>query len=116
MRRHPGPIVAGVRGRALAGGCGLAPAADIVLAAEGAQFGYPEVKIGFIPAMVMAILRRSVSEKRAFELIINGEPITAALAERIGLINQVYPDAVFDEKVTEYTSTLARRSASAVFL
>src|SRR5207253_10962816 len=74
------------------------------------------VKIGFIPAMVMAILRRSVSEKRAFELITNGEPITAALAERIGLINQVYPDAVFDEKVTEYTSTLARRSASAIFL
>jgi methylglutaconyl-CoA hydratase len=67
MRRHPRPIIAAVRGRALAGGCGIATAADFVLAAESAQFGYPEIKIGFVPAMVMAILRRSVSEKRALE-------------------------------------------------
>ena len=67
------PVVAAVRGRALAGGCGLATACDIVLAASSACFGYPEVKIGFVPAMVMAILRRNVSEKRAFELITRGE-------------------------------------------
>ncbi|HEV8040173.1 MAG TPA: enoyl-CoA hydratase/isomerase family protein, partial [Bryobacteraceae bacterium] len=77
MRHHPHPIVATVRGRALAGGCGLATACDLVIANESAQFGYPEVKIGFVPAMVMAILRRSVSEKRAFELIATGEIITA---------------------------------------
>src|SRR5436190_8846577 len=55
------PVVAAVQGRALAGGCGLASACDIVLAAKSARFGYPEVKIGFVPAMVMAILRRNVS-------------------------------------------------------
>src|ERR1051325_3962089 len=87
MRRHPRPIIAAVRGRALAGGCGLASACDIVLAAESAQFGYPEVNIGFIPAMVMAILRRSVSEKRAFELITLGKVISAPVAADIGLIN-----------------------------
>src|SRR4051812_19641495 len=72
MRHHPRPIIAAVRGRALAGGCGLATACDIVLAAESAQFGYPEVNIGFVPAMVMAILRRSMTEKAAFELVSTG--------------------------------------------
>ncbi len=94
MRHHPKPIVAAVRGRAFAGGCGLATACDIVLAAESAQFGYPEVKIGFIPAMVMAILRRSVSEKRAFELLTTGDPISAAEALSIGLINRTFPDGI----------------------
>ncbi|MEW6733093.1 MAG: enoyl-CoA hydratase-related protein [Acidobacteriota bacterium] len=116
VRNLPKPVVAAVRGRALAGGCGLATACDIILAAESAQFGYPEVKIGFIPAMVMAILRRSVSEKRAFELITRGEPITAMEAERIGLINQVYADTEFQTKVSHYLSTLVQRSASAVLL
>lgn len=110
------PVVALVRGRALAGGCGLATACDLILANESAQFGYPEVKIGFIPAMVMAILRRSVSEKRAFELVTSGEPISSTEAERIGLINQVYPDSDFDSKALEYLSGLTRKSASAVFL
>ncbi|MBI4850363.1 MAG: enoyl-CoA hydratase/isomerase family protein [Acidobacteria bacterium] len=110
------PVVAVVKGRALAGGCGLATACDLILANESAQFGYPEVKIGFIPAMVMAILRRSVSEKRAFELVTSGEPISANEAERIGLINQVYPDSDFNSKVAEYLSNLSRKSASAVFL
>lgn len=110
------PVVAAVKGRALAGGCGLATACDLILANESAQFGYPEVKIGFIPAMVMAILRRSVSEKRAFELITAGEPISATEAERIGLINQVYPDAQFDSKVADYLTALTRKSASAMLL
>ncbi len=70
MRRHPLPIVAAVRGRALAGGCGLATACDLVIAEASAKFGYPEVNIGFVPAMVMAILRRNIGEKRAFELIV----------------------------------------------
>src|SRR6266436_897112 len=89
MRRHPRPIIAAVRGRALAGGCGLATACDMILAAESARFGYPEVNIGFIPAMVMAILRRSLSEKRAFELITTGEMFTAAAALEYGVINRV---------------------------
>jgi methylglutaconyl-CoA hydratase len=116
MRHHPRPIVAAVRGRALAGGCGLATACDLVLATESAQFGYPEVKIGFVPAMVMAILRRSISEKRAFELIATGEIISAAQAHAVGMINRVYPEQEFEQRVEEYVQTLASKSASAVGL
>jgi methylglutaconyl-CoA hydratase len=116
MRRHPRPIVAAVRGRALAGGCGVATAADIILAAQSARFGYPEVNIGFVPAMVMAILRRSVSEKRAFELITGGEVITAAKALEFGLVNQVFADDEFDAAVTLYVESMSKRSASAVTL
>ena len=71
------PVVAAVRGRALAGGCGLASACDLVLAANSSRFGYPEVKIGFVPAMVMAILKRNVSEKISFELLTRGAEISA---------------------------------------
>src|SRR5688572_28860518 len=81
IRQLPVPVIAGVTGRALAGGCGLASACDLVLASASARFGYPEVKIGFVPAMVMAILRRNVSEKRAFELITRGEEISAQQAK-----------------------------------
>lgn len=116
MRRHPRPIVAAVRGRALAGGCGLATACDLILASETAQFGYPEVNIGFIPAMVMAILRRSVSEKRALELIIRGEIVSSSKAAEIGMINRVFPDDAFDAQVEEYLPQLASKSASAVSL
>src|SRR5919112_3456465 len=103
IRRVRVPVVAAVRGRALAGGCGLATACDIVLASANARFGYPEVKIGFVPAMVMAILRRNVSEKRAFELITRGGEISAAEAERIGLVNHVFDDEAFDREVKLYT-------------
>ncbi len=116
MRRHPRPIVAAVRGRALAGGCGLATAADIILAAESAEFGYPEVNIGFIPAMVMAILRRSISEKRAFELITMGEVIQARAAYEMGLVHRVFADDPFDEEVSAYVEKLASKSTSAVGL
>jgi methylglutaconyl-CoA hydratase len=116
MRSHPRPIVAAVRGRALAGGCGIATACDIVLATESAQFGYPEVNIGFIPAMVMAILRRSVAEKRAFELITRGDILAAQTAADIGMINRVFADEEFETRVDEYVSQLAAKSASAVSL
>jgi methylglutaconyl-CoA hydratase len=116
MRRYPRPIIAAVRGRALAGGCGLATACDIILAAESAQFGYPEVNIGFIPAMVMAILRRSVSEKRAFELITRGEIISAKSALEAGMINRVFSDDQFESSVEDYVAQMAAKSASAVSL
>jgi methylglutaconyl-CoA hydratase len=116
IRHHPRLVVAAVRGRALAGGCGLATACDLILAAESAQFGYPEVNIGFVPAMVMAILRRSVSEKRALELIVSGEIIKAAQAQTFGMINRVYPDAEFEARAEEYVAKLAAKSASAVRL
>jgi len=116
MRNHPHPIVAAVQGRALAGGCGLATACDIILAAESAQFGYPEVNIGFVPAMVMAILRRSVSEKAAFELVVTGQAVSAARARELGLIHHVYSDDRFAAEVETYVKHLASRSASAVML
>ena len=116
MRHHPRPIVALVRGRALAGGCGLATACDLIVATESSRFGYPEVNIGFVPAMVMAILRRSVTEKRAFELLTTGQIITALEAHEAGLINRVYPDGEFEARAGEYLAALASKSASAITL
>jgi len=116
MRRVRVPIVAAVRGRALAGGCGLATACDLVVAARSARFGYPEVKIGFVPAMVMAILRRNVSEKRAFELITRGAEISAEEAETYGLVNHVYADESFETEVEKYIAGFERVSRSAVML
>lgn len=116
IRHHPKPVIAAVNGRALAGGCGLATACDVVLAAESAQFGYPEVKIGFIPAMVMAILRRSVGEKKAFDLLASGDPICAAEAERIGLITRAIPRDAFEAEVEKYANALAAKPASALAL
>lgn len=116
MRRHPRPIVAAVRGRALAGGCGLASACDLILASESAQFGYPEVNLGFVPAMVMAILRRNVSEKLAFEWIALGQTISAAAAQHAGLVNRVVPDASFEEEAAKFAGELAVKSMSALSL
>lgn len=110
------PVIAAVRGRALAGGCGLASACDIVLAAESARFGYPEVKIGFVPAMVMAILRRNVSEKRAFELLTRGAEISAEKAREFGLVNQIFADESFDQDVDLYVKDFQKLSRSAVSL
>jgi methylglutaconyl-CoA hydratase len=116
MRRHPHPIIAAVRGRALAGGCGLATGCDMILASESARFGYPEVNIGFVPAMVMAILRRSLGEKRAFELITTGEVISAQTAFDYGLVNSLFADETFDVDVEAFVSKLGAKSASAITL
>jgi len=110
------PVVAAVQGRALAGGCGLASACDLVLASTNARFGYPEVKIGFVPAMVTAILRRNVSEKRAFELLVRGSEIDAQTAQQIGLVNQVFAEENFASEVLAYTSQFEKLSRSAVGL
>ena len=116
IRQLPIPVVAAVTGRALAGGCGLATACDVVLAASSARFGYPEVKIGFVPAMVMAILRRNVSEKRAFELITRGAEISAGEAKEFGFVNQVFADESFAEDVNRYVAEFEKMSASAIGL
>lgn len=110
------PVVAAVRGRALAGGCGLATACDLVLAASSARFGYPEVKIGFVPAMVMAILRRNVSEKRAFELVTLGAEVGAEEAAALGLVNRVFADEEFEAGVAAFVAGFAKVSRSAVAL
>lgn len=116
MRELSKPVVAIVRGRALAGGAGLATACDIVLAEDTAQFGYPEVRIGFVPAMVMTMLRRAVGEKRAAELVLTGRLIDAAEAERIGLISRCIPSANFPAEVTKTLEALLRTPATALSL
>lgn len=116
MRGMRRPLVAVVRGRALAGGFGLATACDLVVAARSARFGYPEVRLGFVPAMVMAILRRSTGEQRAFELVALGETIDAVTAADYGLVNRVFDDDELDTQAAAFLEELAGRSASAVAL
>lgn len=116
MREMSKPIVAIVRGRALAGGAGLASACDIILAEETAQFGYPEVRIGFVPAMVMTMLRRAVGEKRAAELVLTGRIISAAEAERIGLVSRCIPTAAFPAEVAKTIDALVKTPRTAIGL
>lgn len=116
MRRHSKPIIGAVHGHALAGGAGLATACDLVLAREDAVFGYPEVKLGFVPAMVMAILRRTVGEKVAFEIVAGGEELSAERAAALGLVNRVVPESDWDDVVSSYAAGLARHSKSANML
>ena len=116
MREMSKPIVAIVRGRALAGGAGLATACDIVLAEDTAQFGYPEVRIGFVPAMVMTMLRRAVGEKRAADLVLTGRLIGAAEAERIGLISRCVPSDVFPDEVAKTIDALVQSPRTAIGL
>lgn len=113
MRKHPCPIVALVHGRALAGGCGLATACDLVLAREDAELGYPEIHLGFVPALVMTLLRRKVTEGRAFELVALGARHGAAEAERMGLVNRVFPAATFDADAARFVAELASQPPGA---
>ncbi len=114
IRRMEKPVVALVRGRAYAGGAGLATACDIVLAHETARFAYPEVTIGFVPAMVMTLLRRSVGEKQAFELVGTGRVISAKEAASIGLVSRVFPDIEFDQLSEGVLNQLAAVPPSAM--
>ncbi|MDE2794577.1 MAG: enoyl-CoA hydratase-related protein [Gemmatimonadota bacterium] len=116
VRRMDRPVVALVRGRALGGGCGLAGACDIVLAHQDAIFGYPEVHLGFVPALVMAPLRRKVSEAAAFELVVRGHRIGAAEAVALGLATRTLPGDGFDAAADEYLRELAGRPATAIAL
>ena len=106
-------MIAAVRGRALGGGCGLAMACDAVLASESAQFGFPEVNIGFVPAIVMVLLRRTVGEKQAFELLTSGEPVSARrrACRKLGMITRAFfRDAEFDAERGSCLSRSWRRS------
>ena len=114
LRHHPKPVVALVHGRALAGGCGLATACDLVLASEDAVFGYPEVHLGFVPALVMTILRRKVTESRAFELVARGHRIDATTALGLGLVNATFETSRFDVEARAYLEDLASRPPTAV--
>ncbi len=116
MRRLPTPIVAAVHGHAFAGGAGLATACDLVVAAEDAVFGYPEIHLGFVPAMVLALLRRTSSEKVVFELAARGDRIGAAEARALGLVNRLFAPETFLQDAREYARELAQCSPSAVRL
>ena len=114
MRSLPKPIVAVIRGRALAGGAGLVMASDIAIASEDAQFGFPEVRIGFVAGIVMALLRRSIDEKAAFELVATGRVIQAEEALRIGLVTRVVGESELDTTVEHTVRTLADLPAESV--
>jgi methylglutaconyl-CoA hydratase len=114
IRRMEKPVVALVKGRAYAGGAGLASACDIVLAHEEARFAYPEVTIGFVPAMVMTMLRRSVGEKHAFDLVSTGRILSADDAQAIGLVSRVFAAKEFDQLSKATLDKLADAPASAM--
>jgi methylglutaconyl-CoA hydratase len=116
IRRLPKPVIAAVHGRAYGGGAGLATACDLIVAAESAEFRYPEVNLGFVAAIVMSMLRRVVGEKRVFEMAALGEAVRASAAAEYGLVNHVYPDAGFDARAAAYAEALAAKSASALLL
>lgn len=114
IRRMEKPVVALVKGRAYAGGAGLATACDIVLAHEDARFAYPEVTIGFVPAMVMTMLRRSVGEKHAFDLVSTGRILKADEAQAIGLVSRVFAAMEFEQLSKAALDNLAAAPPSAM--
>jgi methylglutaconyl-CoA hydratase len=116
LRALPKPVVAVVQGRALAGGAGLATACDLVLAAESASIGYPEIRRGFVPAMVMTMLRRLVGERVAFDLVATGRVLRASEALELGLVSRVVQDAALQNEAAELLGSLAGTSASALAL
>lgn len=106
--------VARVRGAALGGGCELALACDFVLASERARFGQPEIHLGVFPPVAAYQLSRQVAPRRGLELLLTGEPVDAQTAERLGLVNAVFPDAEFDARCDEWLQRLYRQSASSI--
>ena len=114
IRRMDKPVVALVKGRAYGGGAGLASACDIVLAHEEARFAYPEVTIGFVPAMIMTMLRRSVGEKHAFDLVSTGRILKAEEARSIGLVSRVFAAREFDQLSQSVLDQLADAPPSAM--
>jgi methylglutaconyl-CoA hydratase len=116
LRALPKVTVAAVEGRALAGGCGLATACDLVVARAGAQLGYPEINRGFAPAIVMTMLRRTVGEKAAFDLVATGRLVVAEEAEQLGLVSRVIPSEDFEEELGALLTQLASFSPSALAL
>lgn len=110
MRASRLPIVARVNGHALAGGFGLMLACDLVVAADDAQMGMPEVDVGLWPFMISAVVRRDLPRKVALDLMLTGRRIPAVEGERWGFVNRVVPRSELDAAVAELTSTLASKS------
>lgn len=107
----PKPTICAARGHVLAGALGIALACDLIVAAEDATFGTPEINVGAFPFMVMALLYRNVPRKRASEMLLLGERLSAPDAHVAGIVNRVVPAAELDATVADWAKRLASRSA-----
>jgi len=117
VRKITKPVIAAVAGWCLGGGCELAMALDIIIAAESARFGQPEIKIGVMPgAGATQRLPRAIGKSKAMEMILTGEPITAAEAERIGLVSRVVTDELLVEDALALAAEIAKRAPLALRL
>jgi enoyl-CoA hydratase len=104
------PTLCAANGHVLAGALGVALACDLVVAREGARLGTPEIDVGLFPFMIMALIYRNVPRKKANELLLLGEPVSAEEAERIGLVNRVVPAEAFEAEVAAWAERLAGKS------
>ncbi len=114
LYEFPKVTIAAVNGAALAGGCGLATLCDFTLASDSAKFGYTEVRIGFVPAIVSVFLLRQVGEKQARDLLLTGRIIDAAEAFRLGLANEVVPQERLMARARELAETLVANSPASL--
>jgi methylglutaconyl-CoA hydratase len=105
-------VIAQVHGHAIAGGCGLASVCDFILAVPESKFGYTEVRLGFVPALVMTFLIRRLGELRAKELLLSGELISAETAAGIGLINKVVKATELEAEVKKLADMLIASTSS----
>ncbi|MGA2669609.1 MAG: enoyl-CoA hydratase-related protein [Ignavibacteria bacterium] len=110
------PVIAKVSGYALAGGCGIATCCDMIIADETAKFGYPEVKIGFIPAIVMPFLLKRISETHAKDLMLTARVINADEALRMEMINAITTKDALDDKVNEFCTLFKNNSLYSISL
>ena len=108
------PMIAAVNGHALAGGCGIATLCDFTVAVPEAKFGYTEVKIGFLPAIVSVFLTRQIGDKRARDLLLTGRLIEAAEARELGMINEIVPHDQLMRRAKELAEVLIAASPSSV--
>ncbi len=106
----PKPTICAANGHVLAGALGIAVACDLVIAKETAGFGTPEINVGAFPFMIMALIYRNVPRKRANELLLLGERISAEEAREAGIVNKVVSGDQFDEAVAEWAGKLASKS------
>jgi methylglutaconyl-CoA hydratase len=110
----PRPLIAAVNGPAFAGGCGIATLCDFTLAVPEAKFGYTEVKIGFLPAIVSVFLTRQIGEKRSRDLLLTGRIIEAAEAKEFGLVSEIVPAEKLMERAHELANVLIAASPSSL--
>ena len=110
----PRPTIAAVNGHAIAGGCGLATLCDCTIAVPEAKFGYPEVKIGFLPAVVSIFLVRQIGEKNARDLLLTGKTIEAAEAHRLGLVSEIVPAEELSNRAQQLAATLLAASPTSL--